>query len=303
MDVWNILHQQQGVISYNSCPHELFGVLRRMAQAGDLASVLPGIFAPADQVAEPLTRMRAAALRDPNVVFTDLTAAHLLWDVPIQGPISASGRLSSNRPRFRFSERAVDPAWVIERGGFRCTNHALTAVDLIPTEGGTYVDRVLRDAFSEGALALEQMWAAFEAHPHRPGNIARTQILSDSRDRPWSEAERRVHRQLREAHIEGWKTNYEVVATSGRRMFIDVALPELEIALEVDGFGAHSAPDVFHTDRARQNDLVVDLWTVLRVTWDMIESESWLHWLETAISAREWPWQPAHKAKHSARVR
>ncbi len=243
--------------------------------------------------------MRAAVLRDPGVVFTGMTAAHLLWQVPINGPIHATGRLSSNRPLFRFSEGKIDPDWVTDRSGFRCTNPALTAVDLIPTQGARYVDRVLRDSFERGAESLGQMWKALEAHPHRPGNASRFRILADSRDLPWSEAERRAHQQLRDAGIEGWQTNYEVIASSGRQMFLDIAFPQLRIVVEVDGFGSHSEPIAFHRDRARQNDLVVDGWTVLRVTWPMIEEDAWLHWLKSAISAAERPWALAHKGKRS----
>ncbi|MDO5682256.1 MAG: hypothetical protein Q4G46_05445 [Propionibacteriaceae bacterium] len=303
LDVWTILYNQHGLISYDTCPPELFGVMRRMAAAGELGSVLPGIFAPTDRVDDPFIRMRAATLRDPDVVFTDLTAAHLLWQAPSPASISAIGRLSGDRPGYAFSTRFVDPQWVVGSRGFRCTHPALTAVDLIPREGGRYVDRFLRDARTEGATALRMMWQAFHAHPHRPGNVVRQQILSDSRDRPWSEAERLAHQQLREAGIEGWKTNYAAMASSGRLMFLDVAIPRLKIALEIDGYGSHSSPEAFHTDRIRQNDLMVDGWLVLRVTWSMLENRSWLHWLETAISARDWPWVPAHKAKRARDAR
>jgi very-short-patch-repair endonuclease len=48
---------------------------------------------------------------------------------------------------------------------------------------------------------------------------------------------------------------------------IDAAYPERRIAIEVDGFEAHSSPDAFQRDRTRQNRLVALGWTVLRFTW------------------------------------
>jgi very-short-patch-repair endonuclease len=48
---------------------------------------------------------------------------------------------------------------------------------------------------------------------------------------------------------------------------IDAAYPERRIAVEVDGFEAHSSPEAFQRDRTRQNRLVALGWTVLRFTW------------------------------------
>ena len=65
---------------------------------------------------------------------------------------------------------------------------------------------------------------------------------------------------------------YEV--RSGRRLLgrVDFALPELRVAMEVDGYERHTSPDAFQHDRSRQNDLVTAGWTVLRFTWDDITS-------------------------------
>jgi hypothetical protein len=47
---------------------------------------------------------------------------------------------------------------------------------------------------------------------------------------------------------------------------VDLALPDLKIAIELDG-GAHLDADVHERDLARQNDLILCGWTVLRFTW------------------------------------
>lgn len=48
---------------------------------------------------------------------------------------------------------------------------------------------------------------------------------------------------------------------------IDAAYPERNLAIEIDGYSAHSSPDAFQRDRTRQNRLVALGWTVLRFTW------------------------------------
>ena len=47
---------------------------------------------------------------------------------------------------------------------------------------------------------------------------------------------------------------------------VDLAFPDLRIAIEYDGREVHERQDVFHRDRRRQNDLVRAGWTVLRFT-------------------------------------
>jgi very-short-patch-repair endonuclease len=47
---------------------------------------------------------------------------------------------------------------------------------------------------------------------------------------------------------------------------VDLALPELKIAIEYDGRAVHEREDVFVRDRQRQNALVQAGWTVLRFT-------------------------------------
>jgi very-short-patch-repair endonuclease len=55
---------------------------------------------------------------------------------------------------------------------------------------------------------------------------------------------------------------------------VDFAYPELLLAIEVDGFAAHSSVDAFRCDRARQNALVTAGWTVLRFTWTEVDDNS-----------------------------
>lgn len=47
---------------------------------------------------------------------------------------------------------------------------------------------------------------------------------------------------------------------------VDLALPDLRLAIEHDGQAVHERPGVFTSDRRRQNALVAAGWTVLRFT-------------------------------------
>ncbi len=51
---------------------------------------------------------------------------------------------------------------------------------------------------------------------------------------------------------------------------VDLAYPDLKIAIELDG-GVHLDPDVHERDLPRQNDLILEGWTVLRFTWRRLQ--------------------------------
>ena len=102
------------------------------------------------------------------------------------------------------------------------------------------------------------------------GNPTKRYLLLDSRDEPWSAAERKFQRLLRDAGITGWKANRPVVLDDFT-CYVDVLFRNLKLAIEIDGRLFHTGADVFETDRSRQNQLVLDGWCVLRFTWTMIE--------------------------------
>ena len=53
----------------------------------------------------------------------------------------------------------------------------------------------------------------------------------------------------------------------GRRSFdVDLAYPELQVAIEYDGWDSHRSRSSFASDRARQNELELRGWLVLRFT-------------------------------------
>jgi very-short-patch-repair endonuclease len=55
--------------------------------------------------------------------------------------------------------------------------------------------------------------------------------------------------------------------------YLDLAWPDAKVAVEFDGFVPHSTRRVFDDDRARQNDLVDDDWSVFRITKTMLDDD------------------------------
>ncbi|MGO1972489.1 MAG: endonuclease domain-containing protein [Propionibacteriaceae bacterium] len=157
----------------------------------------------------------------------------------------------------------------------------MTALDLVDDMDGAAIDRVLRT----GSARLPDLWRALELTPGRRGNGARRSLLVDSRDEPWSEAERLLHRLLRAAGLTGWVTNV-TVGRGGFRCFVDVAFPAVKVGIEVDGFAFHAAQagrEQFDWDRYRDSTLVAHGWRMLHFTWPHLTDQP--EWVISTIRA------------------
>ncbi len=84
--------------------------------------------------------------------------------------------------------------------------------------------------------------------------------------------EAKVLRVVRSLGVPDPRVNYRV-QVGGKRRYLDLAWPAAKVAVEFDGFVPHSTRRVFDDDRARQNDLVADGWTVFRVTKTMLDAD------------------------------
>lgn len=63
------------------------------------------------------------------------------------------------------------------------------------------------------------------------------------------------------------------VKVDDHRFKLDLAYPEIRLAIEVDGFAVHSTRSAFDHDRIRENLLVTAGWTVLRFTSGMTDPQ------------------------------
>ena len=235
--------------------------------AGLVVRLLPGVYAVVEAADALAVRARAVAFWQPDAVITGRAAARLtFWPTLRVTHIDVARRGHPPRsPGYRFSERVIDPGHIIATPALRLTAPALTAIDLVEELGGDGIDTCLRAR----AARLQDLWTALTASPFRPGNAARHRMLLDSRDEPWSAAERVAHRLLHHARITGWRANFRVVVGGGC-YFIDIAFPAQRLAVEIDGRLHEDDPSIFETDRYRQNQLVSAGWTVLRFTYAML---------------------------------
>jgi very-short-patch-repair endonuclease len=257
----------EGVITRRKHP-ELDASLRYLARKGDLMRVLPGVYVSAAVALTVRVRIAALMAYAPDAVLTEAAAASVsFWpDIPVEQVTCAVRHRREPQPGYNFSRRVIPAELIVERSGLRYTAPSLTALDLCDTVGGDAIDQVLRSR----RTTLDHLHRAMSLTADRVGNSLRRDLLLDSRDEPWSAAERSIHRLLRSAGITGWKANRPVVV-DGWNYYVDVLFRAIRLVVEIDGREYHIGVDVFETDRWRQNLLVLDGWCVLRFTWAMVQ--------------------------------
>lgn len=247
--------------------------LRRLKAQGTLTTLLPGVYVTPADAQDFHIRVAAVQRRYPDAVFTAAAAARLTYWATIDVPVVTVAQRRDQRVTgpFRFERRAIAPEHIVEpylldeRQPVRCTSAAVTALDLAAFTNGESIDR----AFRAGVATPQSLGEVIRSDRRHPGNREQARWLADSRDQPWSIAERLAHRLLREAGLRGWVANLRV-QVAGRTYFLDIGFRRQRLALEIDGLAYHSGAAAFEADRERQNALLLDGWRVLRLTWAML---------------------------------
>lgn len=215
------------------------------------------------------TRSISIGMRLPDAVLAGVSAAALLgpgpWDgVPLgEQPWVISGTRRQVRARF-----LTHPGARSRRHGLvRVTCVEDSVVDLLRFLPLADARTVAYRALQTRAVSLTFLLAARERLIRHEGARQLSAIIRDVSSGAHSDGESVLIGLLRDAEFTGWIANHPV-RLHGRLIVIDVAFPELRLAVEVDGRAWHSGAGRFQSDRRRQNALVRAGWTVLRFTWD-----------------------------------
>ncbi|GAA4782275.1 hypothetical protein GCM10023200_14700 [Actinomycetospora chlora] len=129
-------------------------------------------------------------------------------------------------------------------------------------------------ALLSGRVTLDGLQRAHRARLGRPGSPVVVRLLVLAAGGARSEAERRVHRLLRDAGITGWFADHRVLLRGHGVAVLDLAFPASRVLVEIDGWAYHRDLPAFRRDHARQNVLVLAGWTVLRVDWHTLETDA-----------------------------
>lgn len=246
-----------------------FDHLRR---TGAIVRVLPGTFVDARLLADRRTRFAAALAAAPGSLLWAECAVGAITRTLGDAPFAADDEVQLahshyRQPRrgIRWVRRAVPADQQVRVAGLRCPSAAYLAVEASVRDEGALIERFLR----EGRLVAADLAAVLPAFAHSAGQQVRRRIVLTSLDNPWSGGERRLQELLRRGRVAGWVANAEL-AVEDRVIFPDLYFADARLVVEFDGFAVHTKPEVFESDRVRQNVLVIEGYTVLRYTWKQL---------------------------------
>ncbi len=246
-----------------------------MIESGSIEPIRPGVYLVRGAPFTYEARLWSAVLATGGILGF-ATAAHL-WGMAGEAPddvhVIIPRELHLQRQvGIRTHRHAPQPQTHDRRHGLPITSRTATVLD--------HLGRLrLGDACSVADRAVQRGWLCatdidrrLRQQPGRTGNIRLREVAALISDRAAAKSERVLHGLLRRASIGGWTANYDLWHDGELICVIDVAFPNLRIAIEIDGWAFHHSPDRFQRDRTRQNELVTLGWTVLRFTWaDLIE--------------------------------
>jgi very-short-patch-repair endonuclease len=169
----------------------------------------------------------------------------------------------------------------VDRTTIECiptTSPVRTLIDIAAVMPFAEYEDTLDLALVTGVVRMRPLEARARAlwTPARPG-CATVLHLLESRSvdvmRTRNKWEARVLRQLETAGAAPPRVNFRL-RSGGQNRQIDLAWPDLKVAVEFDGFVPHSSRRVFDDDRARQNALVAEGWRVFRLTKTALERDT-----------------------------
>ncbi|MFT3859969.1 endonuclease domain-containing protein [Micropruina sp.] len=247
----------------------------RLVKSGSIARVLPGTFVSVDLLTNRHTRCAAALATYSGSVLWGTDAVAALSGTLAKSPFGpkdtvllAHAQSRYPRPGVTWVRRSVPDAHRVRVNGLRSPSAAYLAVEASARDSGALIEKFLR----AGKVRPVDLPAIVPLLIGSPGQDVRRRIVGASLDNPWSGGERTLQELLRRNRITGWVANAELVV-GGQTCFPDILFEAARLVLEFDGYGVHSKPEVFESDRRRQNLLVIGGYHVLRYTWKQLTEQ------------------------------
>ena len=162
--------------------------------------------------------------------------------------------------------RTLDDAQVTTLDGIPVTRCARTLLDVADRLPGRLLGPVVDHAVAVGLVDLDELRSLRRTVGGR-GVRRLDAVLGERIGASGGESgpELDLARLLRSAGLPKPEPQFELTL-DGCRYRIDLAYPAGRLAIEYDGYDAHSGPGRFEDDRRRQNHLVRAGWRVLRFT-------------------------------------
>jgi very-short-patch-repair endonuclease len=261
-----LLARQDGLITdVQATAHGLTArTLRRRVHDSGWRRMAPGVLLAGGHPLTDRARLRAVGLwAGGRGVLSGPAAAWwhgMLSSAPVRVELTVARSCGlRSRSGVVVRRRNLDPSDLTSVNGVELTAKPLTALETATAlpEGSVFLDRALQKHVDFPAL-----YRAYCRNLGAQGNARVAELLTAAADRADSAAERLLIAILRSAGVPGWSQGVPFGPWT-----IDVAFPDVKVAVEVDGWAWHMDVERFRTDRHKGNALTRAGWTVLRFTW------------------------------------
>ncbi|MDV2477657.1 DUF559 domain-containing protein [Rhodococcus zopfii] len=265
-EIHAIMARQDGVVTRAQALENGMSpsMVSRLLATGEWATLDTGVYLRADRERTDAVLLRAAVYgAGSEAVAWGPSAAWwhgILEHPPARHYVTVPKHRTRPRDRdIRLRRRDLHWKDVVLVRGLYVTALPLTVLEAaveIP-DGSVLMDRALQRHTS-----LEILRQVHRRNSRRHGARSAALLLCSAGEGGHSEAERTLHRLLRDAGLAGWRAH---VWSCGFE--IDVAFETQRLAIEVDGWAWHRDAHRHRRDTERQNVLVNAGWHVLRFTW------------------------------------
>jgi very-short-patch-repair endonuclease len=203
-------------------------------------------------------------------------SAAALWGLlpyPASAPawVTVAPERSATRPRIKACRARLEPCDIRRRERMALTSPPRTILDMAALRSDPYeLERLVAEAHFRHLASEAELRAQLERNPRRRGVRALRRVLDlpGGPQRTRSPAEGALLRLLRERRIEGFEANAKVAGYE-----VDFYFADARLAVEVDGFDAHSGRVAFERDRLKAATLGAAGITVMPVTGRQVRSD------------------------------
>ena len=242
--------------------------IQRRLQAGRLTALHEGVYL-VGAVAPTHANEMAALLAYRLAATLSHRSAAALWELlpyPATVPVwvTIAPERGASRPRIEAFRSRLDPRDVRNRDRMAVTSPPRTVLDCAAIIPDAYeLERLIAEANFRRLASEAELRAQLERNPGKRGNRRLLAVLDlpGGPQRTRSRAERALLRLLRERRIEGFEANARVAGYE-----VDLLWRDRGLAVEVDGWDAHSGRVAFERDRLKAASLSAAGIAVMPVT-------------------------------------
>jgi very-short-patch-repair endonuclease len=202
------------------------------------------------------------------------TAASLWLLLPYPAPgetcVTIAPERSASRPGIEIHRARIEAVDIRHRHALGLTSPPRTVLDLAAELDEGDLEQLVAEAHYRRLAREAELRGQLERYPRKPGTRALRNILdlSGGPQRTRSSAERELLALLRRAGITGFEANARIHGYE-----VDFLWRERGLAVEVDGYDAHSGRTAFERDRLKAATLNAHGITVMPVTGRQVRGD------------------------------